>query len=145
MRTARIIYRYLTGLFLADVLLQFFLAGAGVFSAGPGTAARDSSALDPHRMNGMVVMILALLLLITALVTRNGRWKWVLPLLALTLLQPVLAIAGAAGGLHVLNAALILGIAGMLTYRAWRVDRVQEPEPAPAATPTAASHTAPPG
>ena len=145
MRTARIIYRYLPGLFLADVLLQFFLAGAGVFSAGPGTAARDSSALDPHRMNGMVVMILALLLLITALVARNGRWKWVLPLLALTLLQPVLAIAGAAGGLHVLNAALILGIAGMLTYRAWRVDRVQEPEPAPAATPAAASHTAPPG
>ena len=96
MRTARIIYRYLTGLFLADVLLQFFLAGAGVFSAGPGTAARDSSALDPHRMNGMVVMILALLLLITALVARNGRWKWVLPLLVLTLLQPVLAIAGAA-------------------------------------------------
>ena len=57
----------------------------------------------------------------------------------------MLAIAGAAGGLHVLNAALILGIAGMLTYRAWRVDRVQEPEPAPAATPAAASHTAPPG
>ena len=145
MRAARIIYRYLTALFLADVLLQFFLAGAGVFSAGPGTAARDSSALDPHRMNGMVVMILALLLLITALVARNGRWKWVLPLLVLTLLQPVLAIAGAAGGLHVLNAALILGIAGMLTYRAWRVDRVQQLEPAPAATPAAASHTAPPG
>jgi len=145
MRTARIIYRYLTGLFFADVLLQFFLAGAGVFSAGPGTAARDSSALDPHRMNGMVVMILALLLLITALVARNGRWKWVLPLLVLTLLQPVLAIAGAAGGLHVLNAALILGIAGMLTYRAWRVDRVQQPEPIPAATPAAASNTAPPG
>jgi len=145
MNTGRIIYRYLTALFVIDVLLQFFLAGAGVFSAGPGTAARDSSALDPHRMNGMVVMILALLLLITALVARNGRWKWVLPLLALTLLQPVLAIAGAAGGLHVLNAALILGIAGMLTYRAWRVDRVQEPEPAPAATPAAASHTAPPG
>jgi Family of unknown function (DUF6220) len=143
MRTARIIYRYLTGLFLADVLLQFFLAGAGVFSAGPGTAARDSTALDPHRMNGMVVMILALLLLITALVARNGRWKWVLPLLVLTLLQPVLAIAGAAGGLHVLNAALILGIAGMLTYRAWRADRVQQPEPE-AAEPAAASPLAPP-
>jgi Family of unknown function (DUF6220) len=145
MRTARIIYRYLTGLFLADVLLQFFLAGAGVFSAGPGTAARDSSTLDPHRMNGMLVMILALLLLITALVARNGRWKWVLPLLVLTLLQPVLAIAGAAGGLHVLNAAFILGIGGMLTYRAWRVDRRPPPEPAPAPEPAAASHSAPAG
>jgi hypothetical protein len=145
MRTARIIYRYLTGLFLADVLLQFFLAGAGVFSAGPGTAARDSSALDPHRMNGMVVMILALLLLVSALVARNGRWKWVLPLLVLTLLQPVLAIAGAAGGLHVLNAVFILGIGGMLTYRAWRGDRLQPPEPGPAAEPAAASHSVPPG
>ena len=67
MRAARIIYRYLTALFLADVLLQFFLAGAGVFSAGPGTAARDSSTLDPHRGNGMLVMILALLLLAAAL------------------------------------------------------------------------------
>src|SRR5207248_8274885 len=78
MRAARIIYRYLTALFLADVLLQFFLAGAGVFSAGPGTAARDSSALDPHRGNGMLVMILALLLLAAALAARNGRWRWAL-------------------------------------------------------------------
>lgn len=140
MRTARIIYRYLTALFLADVLLQFFLAGAGVFSAGPGTAARDSSTLDPHRGNGMLVMILALLLLLAAaLAARNGRWRWALPLFVLTLLQPVLAIAGAAGGLHVLNAALILGIGGMLTYRAWRVDRVQPAEPAPAAAQPAAT------
>ena len=133
MRTGRIIYRYLTALFLADVLLQFFLAGAGVFSAGPGTAARDSSTLDPHRGNGMLVMILALLLLAAALAARNGRWRWALPLLVLTLLQPVLAIAGAAGGLHVLNAAVILGVGGMLTYRAWRVDRVQPTELTPVA------------
>jgi hypothetical protein len=128
MNTGRIIYRYLTALFVVDVLLQFFLAGAGVFSAGPGTAARDSTALDPHRFNGMIVMLLALLLLIAAIVARNGRWKWALALLALTLLQPVLAIAGAAGGLHVLNAAVILVVGGALAYRAWRTDRVQPPE-----------------
>ena len=133
MRAARIVYRYLTALFLADVLLQFFLAGAGVFSAGPGTAARESSALDPHRMNGTVVTVLALLLLAAALAARNGRWRWALPLLVLTVLQPVLAIAGAAGGLHVLNAVVILGIGGMLAYRAWRGDRRQQAEPAPAA------------
>ncbi len=144
MKTARIIYRYLTAIFLADVLLQFFLAGAGVFSAGPGTAARDSSTLDPHRMNGMLVMALALLLLITALVARNGRWKWAVPLLLLTLLQPTLAIAGAAGGLHVLNAAFILGIGGMLTYRAWRTGRRPQPEPAVPAAEPAASRPAPP-
>ena len=131
MNTARIIYRYLTAVFLADVVLQFFLAGAGVFSAGPGTAARESSALDPHRANGTIVMLLALLLLIAALVARNGRWRWALPLLVLTLLQPILAIAGAAGGLHVLNAVAILGIGGSLAYRAWRSDHRQQPEPAP--------------
>ena len=98
MNTGRIIYRYLTALFVIDVLLQFFLAGAGVFSAGPGTAARDSSTLDPHRFNGMIIMLLALLLLIAALAARGGRWKWALALLVLTVLQPVLAIAGAAGG-----------------------------------------------
>lgn len=123
MRTARIIYRYLTAIFLADVLLQFFLAGTGVFSAGPGTAARDSAALDPHRSNGGLVMLLALLLLIAALAARNGRWKLALPLFLLTLLQPVLAIAGAAGGLHVLGAVAILGLASVLTFRAWRGDR----------------------
>ena len=139
MNTGRIIYRYLTALFVVDVLLQFFLAGEGVFSAGPGTAARDSSTLDPHRFNGMIAMLLALLLLIAALVARGGRWKWALALLAATLLQPVLAIAGAAGGLHVLNAAVILVLGGALAYRAWRVDRVRSPGPAagPAAQPAA--------
>jgi Family of unknown function (DUF6220) len=139
MKTGGIIYRYLTALFVLDVLLQFFLAGVGVFSAGPGTAARDSSALDPHRFNGMIVMLLAVALLIAALVARNGRWKWALALLVLTLLQPVLAIAGAAGGLHVLNAAVILIVGAMLAYRAWRGDRAQPPAtPAgPAAQPAA--------
>jgi hypothetical protein len=85
----------------------------------------------------MLVMILALLLVAATLAARNGRWRWALPLFVLTLLQPVLAIAGAAGGLHVLNAAAILIIGGMLTYRAWRVDRVQPAEPAPAAAESA--------
>jgi hypothetical protein len=129
MNTGRVIYRYLTALFVVDVLLQFFLAGDGVFSAGAGTAARDSSTLDPHRFNGMIVMLVALLLLIAALVARGGRWKWALVLIAATALQPVLAIAGAAGGLHVLNAAAILILGVWLAYRAWRVDRTRPAEP----------------
>ena len=140
MQTARIIYRYLTAVFLADVLLQFFLAGAGVFSAGPGTAARDSSALDPHRTNGSAVMLLALLVLVAALVARNGRWKWALALVVLSLVQPVLAIAGAAGGLHVLGAVAILGIGSLLTLQAWRTDRTERSEAPPAVRPTADEH-----
>jgi hypothetical protein len=144
MRTARLIYRYLTALFLADVLLQFFLAGTGVFSAGPGPAARDSTALDPHRSNGGVVMLLALLLLIAALAARNGRWKLALPLFLLTLLQPVLAIAGAAGGLHVLGAVAILGLGSLLAFRAWRGDGVSAPASAEVTEPVA-SRQGPPG
>jgi hypothetical protein len=132
MNAARIAFRYLAAVFIADVLLQLFLAGAGVFSAGAGTAARESSALDPHRVNGMVVMLLALLILAVALLARNG-WRWALLLFVLTLLQPVLAIAGAAGGLHVLNAAAILGAGAVLAYRTWRSDSRQQPEPAQAA------------
>ena len=145
MRTARIIYRYLTAIVLADVLLQFFLAGAGVFSAGPGTAARDSAALDPHRSNGGLVMLLALLLLIAALAARNGRWKLALPLFLLTLLQPVLAIAGAAGGLHVLGAVAILGLASVLTFLAWRGDRAPAPAEAAEAAEAADPVTTRPG
>lgn len=137
MRSATLIYRYLTAVFTADVLLQFFLAGAGVFSADGGTAARESGALDPHRANGMAVTLLALLMLIAALVAGNGRWRWALPLFLLTLLQPVLAIAGAAGGLHVLNAAAILGTGGVLAYRAWRRDGRQRSVPAPVTEPAA--------
>ncbi len=143
MGTARIIYRYMTAIFIADVLLQFFLAGAGVFSAGPGTAARDSTALDPHRANGMLVTLLALLLLIAALVARNGRWKWVLALFVLAFLQPVLAIAGAAGGLHVLGAVAILGLGSFLALRAWRGDRRQEAA-APPVTEPAVTRPGPP-
>lgn len=137
MRSATLIYRYLTAVFTADVLLQFFLAGAGVFSAGGGTAARESGALDPHRANGMAVTLLALLMLAAALMARNGRWRWALPLFLLTLLQPVLAIAGAAGGLHVLNAVAILGTGGVLAYRAWRRDGRQRSAPAPVTQPAA--------
>jgi hypothetical protein len=143
MQTARTVYRYLTAVFIADVLLQFFLAGAGVFSAGPGTAARDSSALDPHRTNGTVVMLLALLMLVAALMARNSRWKWALALLVLALLQPVLAIAGVAGGLHVLGAVAILGIGSLLAFQAWRTDRTQRAE-APPATRPPAPRSAPP-
>jgi Family of unknown function (DUF6220) len=142
MQMARIIYRYLTAILVADVLLQFFLAGAGVFSAGPGTAARDSAALDPHRTNGTVVMGLALLLLVAGLVARNGRWKWALALLVLTLLQPVLAIAGAAGGLHVLGAVAILGIASLLALQAWRTDRTRQAEAPSAMRPADDKHQA---
>ena len=99
----------------------------------------------------MIVMLVALLLLIAALVARGGRWKWALVLVVLTLLQPLLAIVGAAGGLHVLNAAAILIVGGTLAYHAWRADRTRLPEPepeaeaVPAARPAASRAASSPG
>jgi hypothetical protein len=137
MNAAHIACRHLAAVFIAGVLLQLFLAGAGVFSAGAGTAARESSALAPRRVNGMAVMLLALLVLAVGLLARDGWWRWALPLLVLTLLQAVLAIAGAAGGLRVVNAAAISGTGSVLAYHAWRSDRRRQAEPAPAAEPAA--------
>ena len=137
MNAAHIACRYLAAVFVADVLLQLFLAGAGVFSAGAGTAAPESSALDPRRVNGLAVMLLALLVLAAGLLAGDGWWRWALPLLVLALLQPVLAIAGAAGGLRVLSAAAISGTGSVLAYHAWRSDRRRQAEPAPAAGPAA--------
>jgi len=137
MNAAPVACRHLAAVFVADVLLQLFLAGAGVFSAGAGTAARESSALDPRRVNGLAVMLLALLILAAGLLADDGWWRWALPLLVLALLQPVLAIAGAAGGLRVLSAAAIFGTGSVLAYHAWRSDHRRQAEPAPAAEPAA--------
>jgi hypothetical protein len=116
---ARAAYRWLTLLLVVDVLLQLFLAGSGVFRSGAGKAARDSSAFDPHRVNGYVVLLLALLTLVAAAAARNGRWRFVLPFFVLALIQPVLAIKGWAGGLHALAGALILVGAAFIAHGAW--------------------------
>jgi hypothetical protein len=76
--TARIACRYLTALLVVDVLVQFFLAGAGVFRADAGEA-RDSRAFDPHRRNGMIIQGIGFLVLISAIAARSGRWKVRLP------------------------------------------------------------------
>ena len=74
MAAARTLYRWLTLLLILDVLAQFFLAGAGIFRAGPSVkAARHSSAFDSHRLNGYVVLLLALLTLLTAAAGRDAR------------------------------------------------------------------------
>jgi hypothetical protein len=112
----------LTALLVVDVALQIALAALGVFRAkGGGEAARDQSVFDPHRANGYVVMLIALLLLVAAVLAKNGRWRVVLPIFVLTLVQSVLAHAGTVGGfLHGLVAFLIVGGAIELARGAFR-------------------------
>ncbi len=66
------------------------------------------------------MIVVVLLLLVAALLARNDRWRIVLPLFVLVLVQVVLAHAGTAGGvLHGLVAFLVAGAAVELARGAW--------------------------
>ena len=85
-----------------------------------GGEARDSSAFDPHRANGMIVQGIAFLVLISAIAARNGRWKVAIAGFVLSFVQGFLAIAGWAGGLHPLGGLVLMGLAGWMAHDAWR-------------------------
>jgi hypothetical protein len=115
MTIVRTLHRSLVYLFAAALVVQFFLAGAGVFRAsGPGDAA-DSGSFDPHRALGGILILVALLVFLSGAI---GERRWRLPLLlfALTFLQGFLAIKGWAGGLHPVNGLLIVAVAAKLVY-----------------------------
>ncbi|MBA2553033.1 MAG: hypothetical protein H0V10_04950 [Geodermatophilaceae bacterium] len=109
------VVRYGGMLFLAAVLVQFYLAGRGVFGAsGPVEGAED---LDPHRLLGTVLAALALILLVAAAVARQTQrmLPTAVVLFVLTAVEGLLAGAGSdtpslAGGLHVVVALLIFGL-----------------------------------
>lgn len=122
-RGATAAYRWLTIVFFVGVLVQFFLAGLGVFGVDAGTPLEDQSSLDPHRTLGTILMALALLILLCVLVARPTRVVFVpyLVLFVLTILQPVLAEGNEAlGGLHALAAGAIFAVAGWLAHRSFR-------------------------
>jgi hypothetical protein len=119
---------YLWGmlLFLVAGVVQFFLAGLGVFDIN-GRRLSDATSLDPHRALGFAMGILAIVLLVVALVARaNGRTMLVTLVLAILTAvgQSALAAAGentaVFGGLHALDGLLILGLAGYLHGQARR-------------------------
>lgn len=124
-------YRYLLALFFAGVVVQFFLAGLGVFrtqhDAAVGTAVGDSrfeDSFSAHVTLGHVLLIVGALVFLAALVARLGRSR-VLGALLLALLvelQSVFANVGPSAfrALHPVNAILIFAIAAVLTHRAWR-------------------------
>jgi len=124
-------YRWLIAAFVLCVIVQFFLAGAGAFGQKLGANApslADQKSWDPHRVFGLVVVILAVLVLLACLAWWSERiWLLGTFLLALlTIIQFPLASAGEhhrwVGALHPANAGVILLISGWLTYRAWRLD-----------------------
>jgi hypothetical protein len=109
------ILRYGAMLFGTAVIVQFYLAGSGIFAAtGP---VKDASSLDPHRVLGNILAVLALLLLIAVVVARPGRRVMitVIVLFVLTAVEGFLAGLGSSapyvGALHPVVAAVILGLA----------------------------------
>ena len=132
--TAQVIYIGLSGFFILGVWVAFFLAGAGVFGLNgkdvKTTALDEQSVLDAHRVVGSLLGLVALLLLITVAVARPGRGL-VIGTVVLFLLAFVgqEAFAGVGedhrwfGGLHVLNAGVILVLAFWLHLSSRKVPR----------------------
>ena len=129
-RGARSVLRWFSPLYVVLILVQVFLAGEGVFrlrtvydsDTCKKAVCGGSTTLDPHRILGFILTEpLALLFLLVALLawhpdTRVRVVAIVVPIL--TFVQLLLAVAGKwVGGLHVLNAILILGMYGWLSHK----------------------------
>jgi hypothetical protein len=125
-RTATTVHQYLVILWLAGVAVTVFLAGLGVFEVTTtSTLGEDNSTklvtandLDPHRIAGSLLVVGTLLVLIAAGWARTSRRQLAMStaFFVLGVVQMLLAGLGTDngavfGGLHVLNAFLLTGIA----------------------------------
>ncbi len=103
-------------LIVAGLLAEFYLAGAALFGVTP--------SFQPHRALGVGLTIAILLLLLLAVSARRGRrYVGLVALLtALTIVQAALpslqSSAPALAALHVVNAAVLLGLAGVIARMA---------------------------
>jgi Family of unknown function (DUF6220) len=121
-------HRVLLSVFTLGVIVQFFLAGLGVFRVQDGASSSHFDHVwGPHRTLGNVLFIVGLLVLVAAIVARLGRMR-VLLSLALPLLvfvQSILANNGPSWvrAFHPVVAVIILALAGQFTGRLWREQR----------------------
>lgn len=145
MNAFRAIYRVWVTILTAAVVLQIFFAGYGLFDGihkldkDGSTIDQDSldSSMGPHLGLGYLIFLGALVLLVISFGTRDRRRVYrALGVVGLVALQIVLAWGGSgapyiAGGLHPLNAFVILAFMGSITYREWK-GRSKAAETAPA-------------
>jgi hypothetical protein len=140
-QAGRLVYRYGIAIFFAAVVVQFFLAGLGVFrtqhDASAGTAVSDGRFEDnfsAHVTLGHILLIAGAVVFLAALAGRLGRARWLaaLALPVLVELQSVFANAGPSGfrALHPVNAIAIFALSGVLAHRAWRGAEAAAPESA---------------
>jgi hypothetical protein len=150
-RGAAVVLKWFSALYVVLIIVQVFLAGEGIFGlnnikhsddcnkAGAHCIA-NSKALDAHRALGFFLTLPgALLFLIVALIAwlPNKRLRTisiVVPIL--TFVQMILAGLGRwAGGLHPVNAILILALYGYLARSLWQEQEAEVPETVAAPAP----------
>jgi hypothetical protein len=146
MSAFRSIYKYWVTILTAAVVLQIFFAGAGAFDTADkvdgGTVNEDSfeDSFGPHIGLGYLIFLGTLVLLLISFGTRSRpRILRAVASVVLLIIQILLAWTGAAvpfllGGLHPVNAFIILGLLGSTAYLAWkgRLDSAAPAEAAPA-------------
>ena len=134
MQVLRTIHRYWLALLSLAIVVQIGAAGYGAFYAadksdpGPMTTKQFDHGFSFHSGLGYFIFLGGIVLFLLALAGRLGRRPVLLSLAVplLLVIQILLAWAGsgtpAVGTLHALNAFLILGFVGSLTFRAWHGD-----------------------
>ncbi len=113
-------HRWIVDLFAGLIVVQFFLAGLGAFTTEYNKRYSDNN-FGPHAILGTLLVVVALVIAVLAVI---GRWsptaaKLSGALLGLMILQFVLGVTGAGsspvlGGLHGVNALLIVGVVYLL-------------------------------
>ena len=114
MTWARPVHQWLVWLFLLGVGVQFFLAGLGVIGG---------ESIDPHKMLGSLLQLLAVLMLVSAALAKMPRPVIIMSvvLVVLMLLQSVFVQIDSPLWLHsfhVFDAFLIAALAQHLAQRA---------------------------
>ncbi len=123
-------------LFAFLLVIQFFLAGLGAFETVHNKKFNDNN-FGPHGLLGTLLVLVALIIMILALA---GRWtptatKLSAALFGLMVLQLILGVSGAGsapvlGGLHAVNALVIVAVTYLLVRDARHPIQAATPTPA---------------
>ena len=138
MKAFRAIYRFWVTILTAAVGVQIAFAGFGAFDtadklSSEGNTINEKSFEDSFGLHiglGYFIFLGTLVLLLISFGTRDRRRIFrSLGVVGLVVVQILLAWTGAAapyifGALHPINAFIILGFLGSITYREWRVERM---------------------
>jgi len=138
-RVTRSILRYVYPLYVLAVILQVYFAGEGIFGAREADQTiEDANTLNLHRDFGWIITEpIALLLLIVTLLAwlPNVRLRIISIVTPFVLwIQLILPSGGRwVAAFHPVNALLILGLLGYLTWAFWTGRATAEEHPAAAA------------